>query len=197
MSRAQWSSALAGAGATVGVATPAFAAAAVGDGSLREFAWQVGNLLVLIAVLVYAARKPIQVFFADRRDEIKREIDEASEVLAQAEARHAQWQRKLVDLDRELEEIRTTATQRAEGERDRIIADAHATAERIRAAADAAIDQELRRAKDELAREASTLALELAARMLQERVTQGDRERLVDEFISSVERPPATSGARR
>ena len=96
-------------------------------------------------------------------------------------------QRRLVDLGSEIEGIREEAGRRAEEEADRILVDARATADRIRRDAQAAVGQELRRAQSTLREEAADLALELAARKLNEEVGEADRERLVDEFILRVE----------
>lgn len=153
------------------------------------------NFLLLIAVLVYFARTPIQTFFAERRSGIRSEIDEASRLKQEAEARYAKWQRRLVDLERELEEIRATARERAETEREHILADARAAGERIRRDATTAIEQEVRRARERLREEASALAVEAAAGMLRDQVGPADRERLIDEFIARVEEAPrATNG---
>ena len=53
------------------------------------------------------------------------------------------------------------------------------------------MDQELRRAREELRREAAELAVELAAETLRARVGDADRERLVDDFIVTIEREAA------
>ncbi|GAG46290.1 unnamed protein product, partial [marine sediment metagenome] len=95
----------------------------------------------------------------------------------------------------ELEQIRATSRERAEAERENLIADANATAERIRSDATAAIDQELRRSRDLLRDEAADLAVELAENLLRDRVTAEDRERLVSEFIERIESASAPSGA--
>jgi len=55
------------------------------------------------------------------------------------------------------------------------------------------MDQELRRAQSELREEAADLALEIAARKLSDQVSDGDRERLIDEFITRVE-PSGSAG---
>ena len=102
------------------------------------------------------------------------------------------WQGKVVDLEGEIEEIRTGAHQRAEEERDQILAAARDTAERIRNDAVASVDQELRRAQEELRHEAAEIAVDLAANLLRDQVDDRDRERLMDEFITRVE--PAGSG---
>ena len=102
-----------------------------------------------------------------------------------------------MDLDRELEEIRRLGRERAEAEREqhpgRRARSARSASSAPRAAA---IDQELRRAREELRDEASDLAVELAAGLLRERVTDADRDRLMDEFIARVEPAPDAARAR-
>jgi F-type H+-transporting ATPase subunit b len=166
-----------------------------GGGEGLLFPWI--NFALLIGVLVYVARKPVQAFFADRRRGIHEDLERAAELHRQAEERHAKWQRRLVDLERELEEIRRSGRERAESERDQILADARAGADRIQRTARTAIDQELRRAKEVLRDEAAELAVDLAAGMLRDRVTDEDRARLVDEFIARVEQAPAAPGSGR
>lgn len=154
---------------------------------LRETGWQAFNLVLVLALLVYFARKPIADYFASRRQGIQTQLAQAAELLTAAEHRNSDLQRKLVDLNAELDTIRETAGRRAEEEAMRIVAEARATAERIRRDAQAAVDQELRRAQAKLREEAAELALELAARKLEAGVNDGDRDRLVDEFITRVE----------
>ena len=163
---------------------------------VRETIFQGVNLAILLGVLFWVGRRPISEFFASRRDGIRSELDAAGELLAEAEQRNSELQRRLVDLSSEVEEIREAAGRRAEDEAERILADARASAERIRRDAQAAIDQELRRAQAELREEAADLAIELAARKLESQVAENDRERLMDEFITRVE-PGAGEGAHR
>ena len=143
--------------------------------------------VILLGVIVYFARKPIIAFFADRREQISSDLDEAAEVLEKAEGRFAEWQRKLIELDREMEQIRSDGRDRAQAEYEGIIADARAVAERIKRDAEAAVDQELRRARNELRDEAALLATELAEKLMREQIGDPDRERLLDEFITRIE----------
>lgn len=153
------------------------------------------NLLLLLAVIIYFARKPIKAFFGDRRIQIQDELRRAAELKAEAEARYTDWQRRLTDLDAELETIRATARERAEAERERIVADAEAAAERIRSDAHAAVDQELRRARERLREEASELAIKIAAERLEEQLTDDDRSRLLDEFVQRIEQTSEPTGS--
>ncbi len=178
--------AVAASGLVAGAAVAAGGAKSEAE-ALKETIFQGVNLLILLGVLFYFGRKPIVEFFASRRSSIQSELSEAADLLGQAEQRNSELQRRLVDLSSEVEEIRERATQRAEQEAERILADANAAAERIQRDAQAAVDQEVRRAQAKLREEAADLALELAARKLEESVGDADRERLLDEFITRIE----------
>lgn len=169
-------------------ATPALASGGgEGGNDTMALVWQGVNLAILLGVLVWAARGPIMAYFGERRSQIQSELAEAARLLAEAEARNSELQRRLVDLGSEIEEIRETTRARAEDESERILAEAHKVAERIHADAAAAVDQELRRARNELRAEAASLALDAATDILREQIADGDRDRLMDEFITRVE----------
>ncbi len=180
--------------AVVVLAGPALAAGG-GDtaGKMKELIWQAVNLAILLGVIFYVARKPITQFFADRREEIQSDIKTADELLSNSRREFGQWQGKLAELEQEAQTIREETRRRAEEERETIIAAAHDAAERIKSDAVGAIDQELRRAHAELRDEAATLAVDLAKGMLSEQIDDRDRDRLMDEFIVSVE-PTSTNG---
>lgn len=171
------------------VAGPAFAESEGGHGG--SLFWQVANVLLLLAVLIYFARKPVLGYLASRRDTIEKNLESSAQLLAESERKLAEWNRKAAGLDQEAETIRASTLRAAEAERDRILADARVTAERIRQAANAVAERELRTAQESLRREAADLAIELAAKILREQVNDGDRNRLVDEFIGRIEREGA------
>jgi len=174
--------------ALVAVAAPAHAA---GDGLLFPSI----NFVLLFAALFVLLRKPVREYFEGRREGIRKELEEAAALRKEAETRHAEWQRRLDALQGELDRIRATARERADHERETLLADARRAAERIRQDAAAAVDQELRRARASLHDEASQLAVEMAAGILREQVTDSDRSRLLDEFIGRIESAPA-AGSR-
>ncbi|MFB0977266.1 MAG: F0F1 ATP synthase subunit B [Myxococcota bacterium] len=171
-------------------ASPALAAGGGSGPSASELLWQAVNLVLLLGVLFAVARKPITAYFAERREQIKEDIQKADKLLAESKKQFSEWQGKLVELEAEVQTIRDETRQRAHDERDQIVAAAHDSAERIRSDAVAAVDQELRRAQVELREEAANLAVDLAASIITEQVDDRDRDRLLDEFITRVE--PAT-----
>lgn len=182
----------------VALAAPgvAFASGGGETGIGMALFWQGLNLLLLIGVIIYFGGAGIKKFFADRRGEIQKDIETSATLLSDAEARLAEWNAKVANLDGELAEIKQINRRLAEEERARILAQAEATAERIRNDARAAVDQELRQARARLRAEAADLAVELADSLLREQVDDGDQQRLFDEFIERVERserPPRAS----
>jgi F-type H+-transporting ATPase subunit b len=165
-------------------ASPAHAAEEAQGGSLF---WQTVNIVLLVVVLIYFARKPVLTYLATRRDTIAKNLESAAQLLADAEQRLAELNQKAANLDQDASEIRDATRRAAEAERDRILADARATADRISQSAAAVAERELGQAREALRREAADLAVELAAKILREQVNDGDRTRLVDEFIGRIE----------
>ena len=177
-------------------APPAFAEGASAEGHQGTLVWHAVNLAVLLAVLIYLLREPIRDFLATRRRDIEQNLERAAAVLREAEERLAEWKRRMARLDTEIAEIRRLAEERAQAERQRILADAAAAAARIRRDGAAAVEQEERRARDALRKEAADLAIELAGELLRQQVTEADRARLAEEFIERMEQPARTPAAR-
>jgi F-type H+-transporting ATPase subunit b len=175
--------------ATIALFAPAVARAAEeGHGEdPMTLLWHGINLLILIGVIVYFGRGPLRAFMADRRQNIEQGIASAQHELDSAEQRLAECNRRVDALGAEIEEIKRNVRAQAETERDRLIGDARSAAERIRHDARLAVEQEGRRAREELRAEAADMAVRLAADLLKRQVGDADRTRLVDEFVDSIE----------
>jgi F-type H+-transporting ATPase subunit b len=161
----------------------------------KELIFEWVNLLILGGVLVYFARKPIQQYLGDRRDEIAKNIASSEQLLHDAEAKLAEWNAKAARLDADVASIIESTRKGAEAEKTAILADAEATASRIRQSASGVVERELRAARESLRKEAAELAVTLAGTILREQTTDADRSRLVDEFIAKIESGPGAGGA--
>jgi F-type H+-transporting ATPase subunit b len=147
--------------AGISLAAPAFAAGDAAHGpSTSDLIWQAVNLAILLVVIFVLARKPVQAYFEERRAEIKDDMDNAAKLLEESETQFKEWQGKVVDLEAEVDVIRRETRQRAEQEREQIVAAAHDSADRIKSDALMAIEQETRRAQLELRKEAAHLAVD-------------------------------------
>ncbi|HEX2484126.1 MAG TPA: ATP synthase F0 subunit B [Myxococcota bacterium] len=167
-----------------------------GGGLGSHFFWEWANLLLLVAVLTYLARKPALAYLADRRARIESDLASAAKLLADARASLADWNARAARLDEEAADIRRLAREGAELERERILADARAVAARIERDAKSALERELARARKRLKGEVADTAVDLAEQLLREQVQSADRARLVDEFVARIEQG-AGSHARR
>jgi F-type H+-transporting ATPase subunit b len=170
------------------------ARAAEDEGGAGELLWMALNLVLLLGVLVYFARKPLRAFFADRRHRIQDELQDAERLRSEVEERLGSWQRKLAAIDQETERLRSRTLDQARAEAERVITDAQATAARIQRDAQAMIEQELRRSQAALRAEAGELTVRLAGDLLGRHITDADHERLLDEFIADVERSARAAG---
>jgi F-type H+-transporting ATPase subunit b len=186
--------------AAVLAAAPALAAdveGGHGGGGLgSHFFWEWANLLLLVGVLTYLARKPALAYLADRRARIETDLASAAKLLADAQASLADWNARAARLDEEAADIRRLAREAAELERERILSDARAVAARIERDAKSALERELARARKRLKGEVAGTAVDLAEQLLREQVQSSDRARLVDEFVARIEQG-AGSQARR
>lgn len=153
----------------------------------REFTYEVINLAILIAALVYFARKPVQSYLATRRDTIAKNIASSEQLLKDAERKLGEWNDRAARLDADVEAILESTRKSAETEKSRILVDAEATAARIRQNATGVVERELRAARETLRKEAAELAVSLAGKLLREQVNAADRDRLADEFIAKIE----------
>ena len=170
-------------------------AASEGDDAGMTFVYEWVNLLILVGVLVFLTRKPVLAYLGDRRSGIQENLEGAEQLLTDAQNRLQEWQAKVDGMDAEVADIRRLAQDAARQERDRIVADAEVIAERIKRDARSAVERETRRARVALREEASELAIELAAGLLRDGVTDQDRDRLVDEFVDRLEREGAGGSA--
>ncbi len=175
------------------IASPALASE---TSAMQQFIWQWVNLIILIGVLVFVARKPIRSFLAGRRLAIKNDLDKSKSMLEEAETKLSEWQQKIDVLDEAMFEIEASSTTRTAAEREQILVQAEAAADRIKADARAVVDQELTRAREELRSEAANLAVDLAAKLIKEKISDADQERLVTEFAQRLEALPSESTKR-
>jgi len=173
------------------VLAPTAALAAGGENSFADFIYQAINLVIILAVLFYFARKPALEYFATRRADVQRDLQAAGDLLSDAEARYSEIQQKLAELQSETEEIRENSRRRADEECERLLAEARRQAERVQSDAQLAAEQEFARARRALRAEAANLAAEIADRLVKEKMGVADQERLLDEFITSVDSAPA------
>jgi F-type H+-transporting ATPase subunit b len=150
------------------------------------FSMQLLNFAVF-AVLMYKAAWPsIARMTRDRHDAIAKALAEGTRLRDEAKARLDEYDRKLGALQGEIDELVRTIRAEAEGEKNRIIAEASARVERMKRDAEQQIQAEMQRVRDTLEREAVLAAVSIAERILTEKTTDADQRLLADRFVQGL-----------
>lgn len=173
--------------AMMGVALAAGGGGHADSGALlKDFLYRSFNFIVLVGLLAYFVSKPIRNGLVARREGIEKSLHDAEVARSEAEARFAEYDAKLSRAEQEIAEISASIRREGEIERDRIVANAREVAEKIKAEAERTAENEILRARAELRREATKLAIELAEELLKKNFTTDDHERLVNEYMQKV-----------
>ncbi len=146
--------------------------------------WLMVDFAIFLTLLVVFARKPMCEFLEGRSLKIKNALEEARQAKEAAEARAAELELRLKDLDGEIGDLRQEIQSLGERERVQLEADGKKAAKRMAEDTESQIQSELARARAALMGEAVTLAMELADQKLRERLSASDYQRLNAEFVA-------------
>jgi F-type H+-transporting ATPase subunit b len=153
---------------------------------LKDFLYRCLDFVILFGGLAYFCVKPIRQGLAGRREGVEKALREAEAARVEAEAKFAEYDRKLTKAAAEIEDLSEGIRREGELEREKILAGARESAEKIKREAEKSAAYEISRARGELRREAAQLAIEIAEDLLNRNLTQADHARLVDEYMLKV-----------
>lgn len=153
---------------------------------LKDFLYRLLNFSLLVALLAFFLRKPIKKGFVGRRVEIEKALAEAQRIEEEAEAKFAEYDRKLDQAAAEIAEIAAAIRREGELEKQKIVKNAQAMAVKIEQEAEKAAELEVSKARTALQREAVILAVGVAEELLQKNFTRDDDTRLIDEYMQKV-----------
>lgn len=143
------------------------------------------NFLVWLFGVAYLAKKfDVKGSLATRKTAVVDGIAEAAAVKAAAQAKYDEYQVRMNNMDRELDQIRIDMRAAGVAEKERIIQEAGMRADKMRQEARFLIEQRVKQLKEELTRESVTLAMAEAERAIRESGT--DQDRLVQSYISNL-----------
>lgn len=148
--------------------------------------WRVINTICLIGILLYFLTQPLKNFFAERKEQIQKDLAEAQAKRERAEEELREYQRKLADMEQELEKMRVEFQKVAATESEKVVANAERMAAAMVETAKLAAEQEVRKAKASLKAEAVELAVELAEALVREKINEDDHKRLVEDYLDKV-----------
>jgi F-type H+-transporting ATPase subunit b len=152
------------------------------------FGFALINFAVFLAIMSKLAWKPLKKYVADRHDGIAKNLKEAAELRAAAEATLKQYEEKIKGIDREVDTLLAQIRKEAEGEKARIMAAAEADAKRLKADAERQIAAEIDRARRELRRGVIEAAVAAAQQSLQKNIAPDDQRKMAEKYVADVER---------
>jgi F-type H+-transporting ATPase subunit b len=185
--------ALAGFGAALLLAGTAVAAEAAHGGhggidsaKLQELLWRTVNFVVFAAVLIKLAAKPVKKLFAQRTQEVATTLEELETKQAEAEGAVKAAETRLAEVAKEREKVIQQYMAEGEMEKAKILEKANMVAERIKEMAALTIQQETKKATQNLKEEIVGMATQMATDMIKEKATYADQQGLVEEYLKKV-----------
>jgi F-type H+-transporting ATPase subunit b len=166
----------------------AFAAEAEGGGSAEwiSLAKKTFNFIVLVGLLYWLLASKIKDFFSGRRVEIKESLEKAVERKADAEKKYREYSEKLDKASLEIDGIFEMIKAQGVTEKQKIIEDAEKTAKKMKEDASARIEQEMKKATEQLKAQAVELSVQMAEEILKRSITKDDHKAMVEDYINKV-----------
>ncbi len=157
-----------------------------GESAVAPLLFSTVNLAIFIAILGRYVYPPVRDWVRARRAHVLQALQDAAAAKAEAETLRAQWEARLRDVERTIEEMRAQVRDDAERERQRILEAARRTAESIRTDAERAAAYEVRRTQQQLRAELVRQAVRMAEDATRAQWSPTDQQRFVAEFIKQV-----------
>lgn len=157
--------------------------------------WKWANFILLAGGIGYLIRKNAPPFFAARSQKISQDMIASQKLRAEAEARAADVDRRLANLDIDIAALRAESQAEIASETERLGKHTAAEIAKVQAHAKQEIESAGKAARMELKRYAAELAINLAESKIRARMTPETQDSLVSGFVHDLENPP--SDARR
>jgi F-type H+-transporting ATPase subunit b len=144
------------------------------------------NLALLLAGYWYFGKDAIKNGLKARRARIKQDIDDAQRMLKEAESRAKKYQKKLAELDTDVETATRSLVEAGGMERDRIVREAKEKAARMERDAEFLVEQELKQMRNDIVRETLDATVMASEEILKKTIGQADHERLAEEYLEQL-----------
>lgn len=155
------------------------------------------NFGILLVILAKFGGPPVSKMAAERSDQIKHALDEATALRGKAAAKLAEYEARLGEADAEIARMVEGMRADAAAEKQRIIEAAAASAAAMQRDAEQRIAAEIERARHELRVEVTAAATAAAEKVLAAKANAADQTKLFEQFIGDMQQVASqrTSGA--
>ena len=143
-------------------------------------------MLLLFTLLSYILFNPIRDLLEKRRQRIVDDKEAAEREKAEAICYKEEYEKKLQEVDKEVQLILSEARKKAMKNENAIIAEAREEAARIMARANAEIELEKKRALDDMKQEMIAIASMMAQKVVSASIDTEVQESLIDETLKEM-----------
>jgi F-type H+-transporting ATPase subunit b len=144
------------------------------------------NFAVLIFVLVKYAGKPLKEYLVNRHHKAKEKVEEAEKLYSEAGNLKNEYEARLAHLDEEINAFKAKVMEETEKEKEKLLEEARSFAAKIQEQARLNYEQEMKEVKGRIREEIARLALEKAEKIVIEKLSRNDSDRMVEEFIEKL-----------
>ncbi|MBR6307244.1 ATP synthase F0 subcomplex B subunit [Lachnospiraceae bacterium YSD2013] len=147
---------------------------------------QLLNLFIQVMLIKKFLFKPIREVLAKRKALADAELADAAKAKEEAESLKSEYEESMKQARDKANDILNTAQKSASQQSEEIIREANAQAVSIKAKAERDIEQERRKAVNEIKDEIGDMAMEIAGKVIGREINSSDHEKLIDDFINKV-----------
>lgn len=144
------------------------------------------NTLITFLIIKKFLFKPVRKMIAAREEEVRAIYSEAERNQTEAEALRAEYTERLAKAKEEASEITKSATRRATVRSEEILKDATKQASDMMQKAEVTIEQERKKAMNEIKDEIGGLSVMIASKVVEKDINEADHKRLIEDFIDKV-----------
>lgn len=144
------------------------------------------NTLITFAIIKKFLFKPVRKMLAAREEEVQAMYGNAEKAQTEAEQMRSEYTERLSRAKAEAAEIVGSATRRATVRSEEILRESSQQAAAMMKKAENTIEQERRKAMNELKDEVASLSVMIASKVVERDVKEADHERFIEEFIDKV-----------
>lgn len=150
------------------------------------FIAQILNLFLQVFLIKKFLFNPVRKILEKRKAMADAQISDATKAREDAEAMKAEYEQNMQDARDKANTILANAQKTASIKSEEIIKEASATAVSMKAKAERDIEQEKRKAVNEIKDEIGSMAVEIAGKVIEREISEEDHTKLIDEFIEKV-----------
>ncbi len=151
-----------------------------------EMVAQLLNLLILTLLVKKFLFKPVQNIIAQRQQAADAMLVEAQTAKEEAQTAKAEYEKSIAGAKDEAAQIVEEATRAASRRSEQMMSEAADSARRMKERAETEIEQERKKALNDVKDEIGGMALDIASKVVEREISEKDHRQLIDEFIQNV-----------